>query len=85
MPIVRITEIPENRRDAYVDIELEVRSFRAATAVVVKDLRDSVCSKEYSGRVTNLWLHNVRQSGGFATRNGKHTDSWVMYEYIEGK
>lgn len=85
MPIVRITAIPENRRDTYVEVEMEVRNFRAATAVVVKDFRDSVCAKDYMRRVTKLWLHNVRQSGGFATRNGTHRDEWVMYEYIEGK
>jgi hypothetical protein len=87
MAIVRIITIPENRRDAETEVEVEVRNFKAATAVVIRDFRESCCSKNYINRVMRLWMNGARESGGFAVRNSPLAstgDSWVMYEY-EGK
>ncbi|AXH49379.1 hypothetical protein HWB76_gp021 [Streptomyces phage Blueeyedbeauty] len=83
MAIVRIIDVPENRRDAHTDVEMEVRGFRGATAVIAKDLRRSA-SDSFRQEVMRLWAEHGK-SGGFAVRNGKHTDSWVMFEYSEGK
>jgi hypothetical protein len=86
MPVVRITSIPENRRDALVEVESEVRNFRAATAVVVRDFAVSCCSKEYKNRVMRQWMNGVKETGGFAVRNARIAtsgDGWVLYEYEE--
>lgn len=82
MAIVRIIDVPENRRNANTDVELEVRGFRGATAVIARDLRRSA-SNEWRNEVMRLWAKHGK-AGGFAVRNGKHSDSWVMFEYVEG-
>jgi hypothetical protein len=86
MAIVRITEIPNNRREITTEVEIEVRGFRGATAVIAKDLRQSA-SDGFRNRVMRLWAKNGK-AGGFAVRNsirGAMLDSWVLFEYVEGK
>ncbi len=80
MAVVRITEIPQNRRDALVEMEVPVRGFRGATAVIARDLRHSA-DNEWRNKVMRLWAKAGR-SGGFAYRNGS-TDAWVLFEYEE--
>lgn len=81
MAIVRITEIPENRRWSNVDLEMEVRSFRGATAAIAQNLRETA-NNTFRNQVMRLWSRHGR-SGGFAFRNGRNNDSWVLFEYIE--
>jgi hypothetical protein len=83
MAIVRITEVPNNRREITTEVEIEVRGFRGATAVIAKDLRQSA-SDGFRNRVMRLWAKNGK-AGGFAVRNSHyaHVDSWVLFEYVE--
>ena len=84
MAVVRITEVPNNRREMTTDVEMEVRGFRGATAVIARDLRHSA-SNEWRNEVMRLWAKNGR-AGGFAVRNsirGAMLDSWVLFEYVE--
>lgn len=84
MAIVRITEVPSNRREMTADVEIEVRGFRGATAVIGRDLRHSA-SNEWRDMVMRLWAKHGR-AGGFAVRNSIRSamlDSWVLFEYIE--
>lgn len=84
MAVVRITEVPQNRRDALVEMEVPVRGFRGATAVIARDLRHSA-SNEWRNEVMRLWAKHGR-AGGFAVRNSIRSamlDSWVLFEYVE--
>lgn len=83
MAYVRITDVPDNRRDAQTEILQEVRGFRGATAVIARDLRANA-RDGWRTDVMRLWA-KVGRHGGFAYRNGAHTDSWVLFEYVEGK
>jgi hypothetical protein len=85
MAIVRITVIPENRREAIVEVEKEVRGFRAATAVIARDLR-LLATNDFRNRVMRQWSKDGK-AGGFAVRNSPYAshDDWVLFEYSEGK
>lgn len=85
MAIVRITTVPENRRAALTEVEMQVRGFRGATAVIAKDLRRTADS-HFRNKVMRLWAQS-KDAGGFAIRNSRyaHCDEWVLFEYIEGE
>lgn len=85
MAIVRITSIPNNRRDAMTEVEIQVRGFRGATAVIAKDLC-AHASDGFRNRVMRTWVQ-CGKFGGFAARNSHyaHVDDWVLFEYVEGK
>lgn len=80
MAIVRITWIPENRRAKEIELEMPVRGFRGATAVLAKDLRKT-CTHDFRNRVMRLWAE-CGKSGGFTIRE-KHFDTWYSFEYQE--
>jgi hypothetical protein len=83
MPRLVITDVPVNRRELMWEIDEPVRNFRAATAILAKDLRKNA-THEFRNMVMREWAKSGK-SGGFAVRNGKHSDSWVMFEYKEGE
>lgn len=82
MAIVRLTGIPTNRREIEIEWECEVRGFRGATAVVARDLRHTA-TNDFRHKVMRLWAEHGK-SGGFAIKE-KHSDSWWLFEYVEGK
>lgn len=84
MPRLVITDVPANRREIMWEIDEPVRNFRAATAILAKDLRKNA-TNEFRNRVMREWAR-VGRNGGFAARNSRHVenDTWVMFEYIEG-
>lgn len=82
MAVVRLTGIPANRREIYVEWETEVRGFRAATAEIARDLRQTA-THDFRNMVMRLWAEHGK-SGGFAVKE-KHGDSWWLFEYSEGK
>jgi len=84
MAIVRISMVPEDRRAISTEVEIHVRGFRGATAVVAKDMRQN-CDSDFRNRVMRLWAQS-KNAGGFAIRNSRyaHCDEWVLFEYVEG-
>lgn len=82
MAIVRIVAVPENRRNTQTEVEMTVRGFRAATAVIARDLRDTA-TNDFRNRVMRQWA-KCGKAGGFAIRE-KHWDVWYSFEYQEGK